>query len=694
MSLYTTERVPFPPYVENELRPEFLGFGALNPFAGNNSSPRASMFNKHMGQTMVIAKPETRFIQTGVEREIAKYTFNIGFENNSYIIDVIPKYRQTEGIHYIKHSPMTAVIFENADHPDRELDVLYINDHFNIHHYAGFQYKHDTDVLSKIRAGARIKAGTIVSDSPSVTRDGDYQYGVNANILLSSHPGGTEDGVIISESFAKKVATRIYETREFSFGNGVIPLNVYGDENVYKIFPDIGDVVRDDGVLCSLRDYQPELAPCDVSGEMLRNVTTFDKTQYAKPGSIVVDVTVTKGSTQAVDLFSGMDDQVTKYHERHMAFYKRIIDVCNKYKKDRRGQLHLSRELHRLMVEGLALLDNRVILSKKRKKLPPWTVTVTTMYQSSAENGFKITDSHGGKSVTVNVKPDKDMPVDEMGNRADLIVDDKSTIKRLIKGKLHEHYIGACRRDLTTRLRRQAAPYKGRIPDDVYMDIWEQLLGFYKIVSPPFYTMIGEIKPDIYEHVDTVLDKGIYLYIPTDNPVSYMDVAALLRKYYPACHGRLKMANHKGEIIETHSKAIIGQVYYILLDKIANDYSSVASAKLQHFGLPSKPSKDKKYAEPITTNPVRFGESEYRLFVATAGGQAIADLADRSLNPETHEEVLYNLLTAPQPTNVHSLVDRSRFPTGSGYIHRVLKHEFEALGIEVKPSLIKEQNDG
>lgn len=683
MSIYTTDKVPFPPYVQNDLRPELLGFSSLNPFAGYNSSPRASMFNKNIGQTLVIKYPETRYLQTGIEREMAKYTFNIAFEHDCYIIATIAKYPYTAGIHQINHSPMTTVIYEKLGDNSHEVDVLYLEDFYCNHHYAGFNYKYNLDNLSLVRPGNRIKAGTIIADSPSVTIDGDYQYGINANVLLSSHPGGTEDGAIMSESFAKRLTTCIYETREFTFGNGVIPLNCYGNNEHYKIFPDIGEHVRDDGVLFATRDFVPMLAPCDMSVKSLQTVTEFDTTQYARPGGVVVDITVTKGTTQSTDIFTSMEDQVEKYHERHMSYYKQILDTYNKLRKDRKGRVNIGREFNRLLVEAQAMTSGKVKLTKKRKKLPPWTVTITVMYEVTATTGFKVTDTHGGKSVVVQVKPDNEMPRDKMGNIADLIVDDKSTIKRLIKGKLHEHYIGACRRDLTTRLRQIAAPYNGDMPDNVYFDIWEKLLGFYKIVSPPFYQLIGEIQPDIYNHVDTVLEKGIFVYLPTDNPVTYMDVVKLLKKYYPACNDTLTMVDHTGATIETKDKAVIGEVYYIMLDKIANDYSAVSSAKLQHFGLPSKLSRTKKFSEPIKSSPVRFGESEYRLFASIAGGKEIAELADRSTNPEVHEEILNNLLTASTPTNVDCLVDRRYFPVGEGYINRVLTHEFESMGIHV-----------
>lgn len=682
MSKYRTDKVPSAPYLKSDLKPELLGSGAINPFSGYNSSPRQAMLTKQMGQTLTIQGAEPRFIQTGNEREIGKYTFNKTFDNNSFILNVIPKYPHIHGLGAVEYSPTKTVIFENNDHPSLELDVMYLEDHFSMHHYFGFKYRYNENVLNKLKKGASVPAGTQVANSPSVTPDGDYAYGVNANVVLSSHPGGAEDGVIMSDSFAKKLTTTLYETREFTFGDGFVPLNLYGDDENYKIFPDIGDVVREDGIICGLREYIPELAPCDLSVKAVRNVTEFDKCQYAPPGSRVVDVTIMRGSSQPSVIFTGQETQVEKYHSRHMAYYQEVREVYQKMKSRVGASLAISCEFHRLLVEAEAFLDDKITLKKKRHRLAPWTVTLVVEYKLSAENGFKITDTHGGKSVTVTVKPDHEMPVDKMGNVADLIVDDNSVIKRLIKGKLHEHYIAGSMRDTTHRLRDMAAKYNGNITDKGYDEMFEYLLGIYKIISPRFYDKFEEIQPDIKNHVDSVLADGIFIWIPTDNPVGYMDVVRLLSQHYPTCNDTVNFINHRGEKETTVDKVMIGQIYYMLLEKIANDYSAVSSAKLQHFGLPSKPSNHNKYDNPIKMTPVRFGESEYRLFVATAGGYATAELADRSTNLKAHEEILTNLLKAEEPSNVYNLIDRKAFPIGGGFIQKIVHHELACIGIK------------
>lgn len=687
---YENNLVPFPTEVPSELRAEVLGTQANNPWAGTNSSSRGAMYTKHTGQTLVIANPEVRKVQTGTERETAKYTHKIQFHNNSYIIQVLDKFPYAFGRNRIEYSPKRVIIFENRDHPDLEVDVLYDTDHHIMHNFFGFEYKRNMDVQNRVTAGARVGAGTIIADSPNVLPSGDYANGVNANVIMCSHPAGTEDGVCISQSFADRLKVKAYVTRRFSFGHGIVPLNMYGDDKNYKIFPDIGDKVREDGILCSLRDYIPELAPCDLSISSLQQVTQFDKSQFVEPNATVIDITVIKGQSKPGDLFTSQEDQVTKYHDAHMQFYNQLTDAYKTLQKNRGGHVPISHEFQRLLVEAHAFTDGKRKLQERRVDLPAWTVEITVMYDIPAERGFKTTDTHGGKSVVVDIKPDHMMPIDKMGNVVDIIVDDVSIIKRLIKGKPYEHYILASWRDTTTRIRDEVAQYNGRIPDKVYKEIFHHLMGLYKISSPPFYKKIQEIRPNIKAHVNSVIERGIHQLVPTDNPVRYLDVVELLDKYYPPCMSKLTFIDNNGELQETSDNILVGVIYYILLEKLGNDPSSVTSAKLQHYGLPSKPSTYNRYDSPHKRTPVRFGESEMRLFTAFAGGLETADLVDRTTNIAAHEGILDNLLAADKPSDVYNLVDRDKHPIGGGHIQKIVKHEFESMGLKYSRSSNKD----
>ena len=233
------------------------------------------------------------------------------------------------------------------------------------------------------------------------------------------------------------------------------------------------------------------------------------------------------------------------------------------------------------------------------------------------------------------------MLTDADGNVAEIEMDADSVIKRMNLAKLYEQYVNAAGAATTKRIKEMIVNKSL----DEYEKAWEYILGFYKIVSPKMYKLICDNRIDPVNHLDDVMENGIYLWMPTDNPVNHPDMIRLLQQYYPACYGPCTYIGQTGQKITTKNSILIGEVHFILLDKIANSFSAVSSAKLQHYGLPAKPNKRNKFADPIRTSPTRTaGESEVRLFVDVAGGEATADLLDRSSNPLVHKQIIKGMV--------------------------------------------------
>ena len=275
--------------------------------------------------------------------------------------------------------------------------------------------------------------------------------------------------------------------------------------------------------------------------------------------------------------------------------------------------------------------------------------------------------------------PQSEMLCDADGNYADIEMDADSVIKRMNLAKLYEQYVNASGAATTKRIIEMTP---NNSPEEIAL-AWEYLLGFYKIVSPRMYALIGEQKIDPVKHIHSVKQDGIYLWVPTDNPVNNPDMIRLLTQHYPACYGPCTYVGQTGETIVTQNPILIGEVHFILLDKVANSFSAVSSAKLQHYGLPAKPNKRNKFSDPIRTSPTRTaGESEVRLFVDIAGGHATADLLDRSTNSLVHQQIVKGILESPKPTAVTDYVCRDKYPIGNSTIQNLTKHILQCAGVQ------------
>lgn len=419
MALY--QPIPEVSLIENELDPTLLSINSLNPWAAHVSSSRGTMFSSsHIAQALHVVGAEPRRVQTGTESKFGEYTFKQALPCDAQIIRLIPKFKQTIGEDSIGENPTTLVIFEDIH--TKRVGMLELVGHSTAtdskHQHFGFRYV-QKPIVGELSAGMRLPKGTVLADSPSVRGEGEdqsYSYGLETNVAFMGVPGIIEDGIVVSESYLKRITSKGFEKRTASFGKKHYPLNLYGDENHYKPFPDIGDRIRDDGLVFALRSYDELLAPIEMDPASLMAVDdNFDKCTYAEPGGRIIDVTVHHDDTKRVPPTPvGMERQVSKYHTAHLEYYKTILEVYNNLKKNRRDDLEISPELHRLAVEAMSYLgfDNnpatgfmkskdqlarrRVQKQYRRNPIDDWRVELSFEYDVVPNIAFKLTETYGG----------------------------------------------------------------------------------------------------------------------------------------------------------------------------------------------------------------------------------------------------------------------------------------------------------
>lgn len=365
------------------------------------------MFSSHFSQKLVIEGCEEQNITTGVSQEFSKYTFNIKMPCDAKIIKVIDRYPAGITGDSLNFNPETIVIFENNE--TKEIDYISIPYYCSHHQFFGFKYKFNSN-LSKIKPGSFVSKNTVFADSPAVSDDGSYNFGVNANVAFMSLPGVSEDGMVVSEDFLKKLRFKIYETRVVEFGSSSYPLNLYGTKDYYQPFPEIGSVIREDGLLMMLRPYDYDLSPVETSiYDLTEPDYTFDKATYSRGGEkgIVVDIKVIKNNSDDRKMPEAMTAYIEKYRKALYRFHKEIVDTENQIRSERKkkfgeNKVNLSPALHRLLVESLAIVNHNNRSYKQNlnylyRKAPidEYRVEFTIEYTIEPCIGFKLTGCHG-----------------------------------------------------------------------------------------------------------------------------------------------------------------------------------------------------------------------------------------------------------------------------------------------------------
>lgn len=382
---------------ENQLHRELMSVSGLNPWDGHDSSSRKQMFAGHLSQALVIEGAQVRRHLTGMEREYGKYTFDVKMPVNAEIIKVIERYRKSFEQGSIEYNPQTIVIYEDVS--TKEIGMISLEGHCSNHPYFGFKYKKRPG-MAKVRQGEFIAKDTVLQSTSNLTDTGNYMYGRRCNMFYGSVPAASEDGIWASRQCLEKFAFNTYERRVVEFGNRYFPLLTYGDD---KIMPDIGEYIREDGILMALREYDKNLAVVQQSKRALKKIDMmFDKLTYAAgPGGRVVDIIVHHElNNSQPGTPEGLDVQPLRYDAARRKFYQEIANEYFRLKKIKGAALQLTPEFHRMVVEALAVVNNSDTqkISKLYRKAPldDWRIEFIIEYRIVPNIGFKLTDCHGG----------------------------------------------------------------------------------------------------------------------------------------------------------------------------------------------------------------------------------------------------------------------------------------------------------
>ena len=740
-------------YPVNEHHPELAASGGFNPTIQHDSSARVQMMGSHLSQALPVLGCETRRILTGMEREFGRATFDVRIPVDAEIIQVIQKFPPTIGAGGIKKNPTTAVVY--MDDKTKVFDILEFDHYHCMHQHFGFNYVF-TKEMKRLVKGAHIPANTILAHSPTLDEMGNYRIGLNAKVAMMSMPGIIEDGIIASKSFCKRNTTKCIEKRDCSWGKNWYPLNLYGDDKIYKPFPDIGDRIRDDGLIFAIRRVPQDddiiLAPLEMSVKALQEVNYFfDRTEYGHPGesemvvkgtpgAIVTNITVRHDDRQQPPTPPGMEVQAKKYYQAEANYHQAILDCYQQLWHRHRDHLVISPKFQAMLREAKMYLPCPIrSKSTQMYQLTPlddWRIDLTYEYDFVPTIGSKLTGLHGDKGVICQVWDDEDMPVDAWGNRAELVVAALSTMDRMNIGRPIEHEVNGSMEMLAEELRasmgapsaiptqdesiqyamnrvREAMHQRGQVPaaevagEAINKRVagntelaYKELLNFYELASPKMRALFDNPgyngSPDY--HVKSVLKDGIYLWAPLDTPkpwihlerdpnnpkvVNYGGVVGDLAKVYPARRGPVWYRGRSGQECVTTQDVMIAQTYMVLLEKTGGDWSGVAGARHQHYGLPAKLSKQDKYSLPARANPVRiFGEAEVRLTSTATEGDVVAEMLEMSNSPAAHKNVVENILRAPLPSNIDCVLDRSKIPYGSNRSQVFVAHALQCAGIE------------
>jgi hypothetical protein len=680
---------------KNELDPKLLNVNSFSPYHAYTSASRLVMSVGHLGQALVINGGQQRRTMSGREAEYGKYTFSAKMPRNASVLNILKKYPSNFGHNSIKANPETIVIYEISDGVrDIEYDCLVLEQHSINHQHFGFEFK-PTENISNLREGAFIPKDTTFLQSPNIDEDGGYKLGINAKAAYVTHPSLAEDGLLVRRGFLNSLKFTTYQTRIVGFGSKDFAVGAYSKDGLFKSIPVIGDKIRADGVVCSLREMVKKTSGVDQAAENSEIVDAmFDSIVYSEPDGEVVDVTIIAKENISADA-TNLQTEI-EYSDYYINYQRSIVDAYNKISrqcKQRHGrEPKLGNTFHSLVVKAKTIIESknaqqRIKLSQRKEPLDNVHVEILIKYTHTPNIGSKLTGISGDKGVICTSLEDEYMPVDMNGVRADICME--PSISRMNLGRYYEPYINASADKVHLQICKamNVKPYtahKFTMNESVKYS-WSLLKDFLSTINPD--VDLGE-QPDsvVCESIEHVVLKNISTFIPTNHPRRLRDVVKIImndNRFRPNI-GPITMKLKSGKTITTKNNVLIGDLYILLLQQTGSDWSATSSGRTQIHGLLAATSRSTKHTTPYKDQGTRtLGESELRIIAAYCGGNVAAHLHNINNNPTLHKVNCDNISNAVKPTNIKDACEGANTNVcGNGPIN-MSRHILQCYGLQL-----------
>ncbi len=709
--------------------PEIFGHvGTFSSGVKQSSSPRVAMAYNQYPQAIPLAFGNLNPIFQGSEAEIAQYTFGAKAPSTILIKSVIERYKAKRGETH--EAPTTSVVFQDLDISEGSaigntqdyFDVLEIERNMKNH----YKFSHRMSLSPQLWEDNLIEKGTLLSWSNNVNFDvnprGNHGAGISGNLVYISDYATTEDGILISKEFLDKTTSTVTDSVTSSYGRSLYPINVNGTIEDFKAYPPIGSKVRKDGLLMAFRQVDEWNAAYYLLPDVLTKMDRcHDIPYFVKPGAVVYDIEVdsilneSKGEVPSLHAYEDSLDsdgkssikgirapslpfemckQPLEDAERQTDYYSNIYETYKRLKRGN-GGARFSPRLTYLITRARAdrpnvslsgrngELDAAVKRTFRAAPLDDFRVKISFRYDFVQGLKTKISNLVGGKGVVCRVVPRSHMPVDSEGNVADIALLDRGNVARLIPWAIQEPYINACARDIRKDM---LVMLNADEPNKAY----EHMLKFYSYASPPQHDLLladypnGQLTPAAMLTLEQVrADPRMSIYIPPDNDWMDSTFFKKMDDFRPPNESPISFINSEGRKVVTKANFIIGEMYFLVLDKSESEAAACSGATNNHYGLPAKKNRLTKRATQTKEQPQRHGgESEVRLWLAMMGGAATRKLLELTTHAQKRRDKWVNIFNAPKPSAMKQIINHDKYSVGGSIPVKIANSLLGVMGIK------------
>ncbi len=639
---------------------QVYGKGLMMPLVSSNSGSRRIMFATQTEHMLMLMNPEPALFQTGYENEFGKHSSSFIVADQDYtVIAKIPKFSFNQEHHYY------LIIKTN----NGEYSVIERISYKHITESYGFLYNNSD--IDSLKIGSVIPQGKVVHKSLAFDENNNRQDGTNLITTYLACEHTKEDGIIISESAAKKLASPLIKKVTIIINDNDIPLNIYGDMNNYKSFPNIGENINK-GLLCALRREKKEEMLFSQSYDRLSQIMISDE-KFTLKGK-VIDVNIFCNNPESLTK-SHYFNQLRFYHNEQVKFLTNFIEVV---KPIMESGAPCSYELQKLYYNSLKILEGGQYI--KDRPFSNTILEVVVLDESVVEVGDKISNRYGGKGVISLIKKDEEMPRLSNGDYVDVIFNSSTCVNRENAGQLFETSLNHISSKFIDYFKEKV------LHTDEALDMIVEYLNYVVPEQSRFLSEFLKNKDEDDREIllDSIIDKGIIISMKPTSEAIDLDKLDQIYKAFPFIgqyEVTIPMKDSNGNIryINTRRKLVCGKQYMYRLKQYAEEKFSAVSLSATNIRNENSRNNNKKAYKTIHSKTcVKFGEMETGDLNHLDPEIVVINLLLHSLSPKGRR-LAEELLTG-DPFNIDIKLDEH----SSNRAVEILNAYLLTLGLEFK----------
>ena len=646
----------------------FRVFGPSSLTWSTIDSSRAYMWNQHIKQSLTLISPDVPRLQTGFENSVGKYNHAYKkLEGTWEVKQIIPKFSFPEEMRndpdIAKNQIYTLVLYNKKTDT---YDIIEKPIAENLTEKFGYVY--NTDYMDSLSVGDRI-SDKVLYKSTAYDEHMNYRYGKNARVMYSTSTDTIEDAIVIRKGWADTVKSVEIDKIQVPINDNDVLLNLYGTDDNYQPFPEIGQPVKD-SLICATRRINKAHLLYDFQKEHMKEIMDTDTDYYTSKESFVYDINVYYNGDAEFpsNLFNR---QLKRYYEDNCRYAQEILDACNAIKE---SGSNYTTNVSYYRSRYLRYNDPQYKWKNKDKAFAHVVLEFKVKSLVGLDLGSKITGRYGNKGVVSRVVEDtahnlEDAIVDLVDNGtlsederrvlksrisivddermpyyirdgkkvyADVLNNSSGAIRRLNPGQLVEvetNFIA----DQVHYLVRKAATLEEkeelifRFLDCVNIDqstFFRNIYNSYEETKMINGITVKFMAPEYKRaFIKDVEDNGFFIVRPPHKPLLFDDVIRLYDTFPEVKPVDIYVDLFGTQHRKTMRKGVIGYQYMLILKQNSNkNFSARSTFRVNRSNLPAKDIAKKTNRSSYARTPVRLSEI-YNLMASISG----ADLAEYNI---------------------------------------------------------------